>query len=187
MLALSIQNNVKTTILNCAKNIAKEQGLHNMNIRTVAKQAGIAIGTIYNYYPTKDSLILAVCENFWKSAFETIDFTVFQTMDFLDALEYLYYQLADYLKDFKENWIDQLSKLDIKNKKIGKYKEAHYLDKLRMSIIIALKNNVTICTTYSHDELEKISLFIFDNFIILLKKDEQDFTFFKKILEKILC
>ena len=40
--------NQKETILSAAKNIAIEQGITKINIRSVAQNSGIAIGTVYN-------------------------------------------------------------------------------------------------------------------------------------------
>ena len=45
--------NPKDMIFQSAKSIAKNKGIDKVNIRLVAKDCGIAVGTIYNYFPQK--------------------------------------------------------------------------------------------------------------------------------------
>ena len=43
----------KEELLAIAKEIAGREGIGNLNIRRLASESGIAIGTVYNYYPSK--------------------------------------------------------------------------------------------------------------------------------------
>ena len=51
-------------ILEQALLIAKKEGIDKLSIRKLASACGIAIGSVYNYYPDKDTLVTAVAENF---------------------------------------------------------------------------------------------------------------------------
>ena len=53
----------KEELLAIAKEIAGREGIGNLNIRRLASESGIAIGTVYNYYPSKGDLIGAVMED----------------------------------------------------------------------------------------------------------------------------
>jgi AcrR family transcriptional regulator len=47
-------------ILDCAATIATEGGYDAVKMRTVADDAGIAVGTLYRYFPTKPHVLVAV-------------------------------------------------------------------------------------------------------------------------------
>jgi AcrR family transcriptional regulator len=47
-------------ILDCAAAIATEGGYDAVKMRTVADDAGIAVGTLYRYFPTKPHVLVAV-------------------------------------------------------------------------------------------------------------------------------
>ncbi|MGN0978434.1 MAG: TetR/AcrR family transcriptional regulator [Faecousia sp.] len=59
----------KEAILQVCREIASEQGLPALNMRAVAKKCGIALGTLYNYFPDKDALLLATVESIWADIF----------------------------------------------------------------------------------------------------------------------
>ncbi len=50
----------KTEILRCAKSLFSEKGFKNTNISDITKMAGIASGTFYLYYASKDQLFMDI-------------------------------------------------------------------------------------------------------------------------------
>ena len=69
----------ETDILNISKKYISKNGLSSFNVRTITKECGISIGTLYNYFPSKSDLIIAAVESVWKEIFEP--FTHFHTAD----------------------------------------------------------------------------------------------------------
>lgn len=59
----------KEAILKVCRKIASENGLTSLNMRLVADECNIALGTLYNYYSNKDDLLLATVESIWKDIF----------------------------------------------------------------------------------------------------------------------
>ena len=57
---------MRDTLLNSARDIADTEGIDAVNIRSIAKRAGIASGTVYNYFSNKDEILLALTEEYWK-------------------------------------------------------------------------------------------------------------------------
>lgn len=49
--------------------IVAEKGMKALNMRLVADQCHIALGTLYNYYADKNALVLATVESIWKDIF----------------------------------------------------------------------------------------------------------------------
>jgi AcrR family transcriptional regulator len=52
----------KNQILDAAAVVFAEKGFHSTTIRDIARQAGIADGTIYNYFENKPALLLGIFE-----------------------------------------------------------------------------------------------------------------------------
>lgn len=50
----------KLMIYNCAKELFIKNGFKDTNISDIAKMAGMAVGTIYNYYPSKEKLFMDI-------------------------------------------------------------------------------------------------------------------------------
>jgi AcrR family transcriptional regulator len=51
-----------TTLLDAAARLLVREGYAGVNTNAIAKQAGISIGSLYQYFPSKDALIAAVHE-----------------------------------------------------------------------------------------------------------------------------
>lgn len=49
----------KEAILQVCRKITAERGLTALSMRSVAAELGIGLGTLYNYFPDKDALLLA--------------------------------------------------------------------------------------------------------------------------------
>ena len=55
----------KEIILDAACQLASEKGAGALNIRSVASRCGVAVGSVYNYYPNKSELVADAVEKFW--------------------------------------------------------------------------------------------------------------------------
>ena len=60
------KNTSTEEIMRSCRKIVAEQGLPALNMRTLAKECGIALGTLYNYYSDKDELVIAAIESVWQ-------------------------------------------------------------------------------------------------------------------------
>ena len=50
-----------------------ESGYGAMTIRSVAKACGVGVGTVYNYYPSKDALVAQFMLEDWKNCIDAIE------------------------------------------------------------------------------------------------------------------
>ncbi|MBR0599342.1 TetR/AcrR family transcriptional regulator [Sinanaerobacter chloroacetimidivorans] len=53
-------NDKKADILKCGRELFSTKGFKDTNIAEITKMAGIATGTFYNYYPSKDKLFMEI-------------------------------------------------------------------------------------------------------------------------------
>lgn len=61
---------LRETILQNTKTILLNQGCEKLTIRSVAAVCHVAVGTVYNYFPSKDILIASVMVEDWEDALE---------------------------------------------------------------------------------------------------------------------
>ncbi len=60
-----IIENVRTRLLEEARNMLLEFNYHELNMRTIAKRCNIGIGTFYNYFPNKEAIIGEIFRTDW--------------------------------------------------------------------------------------------------------------------------
>lgn len=58
-------------LLAACRSIAATHGLTALNMRAVAAAANVAVGSVYNYFPSKGDLILATVEDIWRDIFHS--------------------------------------------------------------------------------------------------------------------
>jgi AcrR family transcriptional regulator len=64
----------RTQILDAATRVFAEKGLHRATIKDVARAAGVADGTIYNYFANKDALLIGILDRVNESQRRAADF-----------------------------------------------------------------------------------------------------------------
>ena len=68
-----ILENVRDEILEKARKILMEEGAEQLTMRHVADACGIAPGTIYNYFDSKEKLLAVVLFDDWREKYEGIE------------------------------------------------------------------------------------------------------------------
>ena len=62
----------RETLLDAAAAEFAQQGFEQANINTISTQAGFAKGTVYNYYPSKQALLLALIDDIARDHLECL-------------------------------------------------------------------------------------------------------------------
>src|SRR5271156_555156 len=60
-------------ILEASARILESEGLRGFNTNSVAAKAGVSVGSLYQYFPNKDALMMAMIERFEDAAQEAIN------------------------------------------------------------------------------------------------------------------
>ena len=67
-----IIENLEEEIAKCSLKLFKENPYQNVSMRKIASEVGIAVGTLYNYYPNKWELYIGVFEESWKETYQIL-------------------------------------------------------------------------------------------------------------------
>lgn len=60
-------------IFQAAMDLFGEHGYQGVDMKKISKKVGIAVGTLYNYYPNKQQLFLDVFQKSWHGTLATLD------------------------------------------------------------------------------------------------------------------
>lgn len=137
----------KEELLDTARQIVFQEGIDQLSIRVLAKKLNISVGAVYNYFPSKSDLLLAIVESFWKGIFHKDICILSETLPFADFYEVVYHRLAEHMEDFFSVLLGQLDILRNTEKERGKLMEERYQQHIREGFLYALQQD---CDTPEH-------------------------------------
>ena len=80
---------LQETLLDLARQVVETEGIDAINIRSLAGRAGVATGTVYNYFANKDEILLALTEEYWRQTLFEMNAAI--NTDSFCELVHLYY------------------------------------------------------------------------------------------------
>ena len=67
-----IIENLESKLIQEARKQIEQSGYGSMTVRSVAKACGVGVGTVYNYFPSKDDLLATYLLSDWKECMAAI-------------------------------------------------------------------------------------------------------------------
>lgn len=173
----------KDEIFQIAKNIIVSDGSSSLTIRRLAKEANISVGSVYNIFGTKDDLLLLLIKDYWSTALEQIIKESKNNENTITKLELLYKGFKKATEVFHTDWLHDLMSASMTNPKILEI-STYYKKEIEKTIQEILNEDSHVRENSLSSEA--LADFIFENMIILLKKQAKELGFFKLVLEKII-
>lgn len=161
-----------------AKELCCRHGLSQVNIRAVAARCGVAVGSIYNYFPTKADLIAAVIEDFWRQAAHRDSCAPVPGETFPAYVGRLYDQLFRDLSSFQAGFLAQITALSAEEREKGRALEAKCFSHIRDGLAAALAQTPG---RFQGRETELADL-TFRVMLSLLKEGAPDCAFLQEVL-----
>lgn len=177
----------RAELLSAARDIARESGLSQVNIRAVAARCGVAVGSLYNYFPTKADLIAAVLEDFWRTAIHVDACIPAPGEAFPAYVGRLYADLARSLAAFQSGWLSQLTAQGGEERQKGRALEAKCFDHMKRGIRAALDQSGAggpVLAT-EEDRAAFVEL-VFSLLLSLLRQGQPDCAYLQRVLKALL-
>ena len=130
----------KEEILEVSRKMILEKGVSSFSMRTVAGKCGVAVGSIYNYYPSKTELLSDTIESIWNEIFAP-----FYAVAEFDSILTCVSKLFDTMKEGERNYpaffsVHSLS-FASEEKKFGKARMFHFFDGLEQKLADCLQKD----------------------------------------------
>ena len=150
--------------------------------RTIAQKAGIATGTMYNYFSNKEELLLALTEEYWMQALPEINAAI--TADsFCEQLKELFVFLRDRIDQSAGSLMNSLGGLE----SLGQTRMASMQSMLEASLMQRMEQDTAIREDIWNAQFtrQQFTRFIMRNITTLLKANAPmtDLCFFLTIIE----
>ena len=92
-------------ILQTARTILLEEEDSAFSMRSIAERCGIACGTIYNYFPGKDSMLAAILMHDWMDILERMHASVQQAQSFSAGIRSMYDIMSEFVNCYRGIWL----------------------------------------------------------------------------------
>jgi AcrR family transcriptional regulator len=181
-----IIENPKQLILGEAKRILYSEGYAKLSMRNISKACGIALGTIYNYYPTKHDLVIGMMTDYWHENMNKLESIRSTEGSFYDKLDKLFDQLSSFIKTFKDEWLNPGFYAQPDYVRRGTKEENLYVDKLTDLIQGILDKEIKEGRIKSKIASSEAARFILMNFVTIIQMPAFEYSDFKKILKEII-
>lgn len=109
-----IIENLNEIILTEAKTELFEKGYNNMTMRSVACACHIAVGTLYNYFDSKDVLIAEIMLQDWKEIMDEVRKQCKLSEDIFDGFKIMYDGVSQFCNRYDSIWTQYGKSLSIK-------------------------------------------------------------------------
>ncbi|MGM0432118.1 MAG: TetR/AcrR family transcriptional regulator [Spirochaetota bacterium] len=98
----NISEEKQNTVLKAAQSEFARRGYSAASINTIAKQAGISIGSMYSYFPSKEALFLTIIDGGRLLLQEALDQVVQKSGTFFDKMHLLLEESVSYARQYPE-------------------------------------------------------------------------------------
>ena len=102
--------NVREKLMAEAKRQVNENGFAALSVRSVAKGVGICLGTVYSYFPSKESLVIAFMTEDWNLCRDKMIACIKKEDDPISALRCVYEINFAYFLENKHIFSDNAAK-----------------------------------------------------------------------------
>ncbi|MGN0629900.1 MAG: TetR/AcrR family transcriptional regulator [Ruminococcus sp.] len=169
----------KEKIMQVCRRIASEKGLKALNMRAVAGECGIALGTLYNYFSDKEELLIAAITSVWQDIFSlTEQKENSPTLLFSEYVEKVFINVSERFRDYPDFFTAHSVAVTASGKDRAKNAMETCTDKIRDLLLAALRRDNLVSPQAFKDSFSEESFvdFILDSIILLLIQQKSSDT-----------
>lgn len=101
--------NLKEKLMEEAKKQLMEVGYEAMMISSLAKACGVGVGTVYNYFPSKEAILHACISEDWNKNMEIIDSVSKYSPNYDAVIHCIYDQIALFYREHQYIYRDSVT------------------------------------------------------------------------------
>ena len=181
-----IIENPKQLILSKAKELLYNEGYTKLSMRSLSKACGIALGTIYNYYPTKQELIIEMMTDYWQNYLDSVQNIANSNADFYIKLNNIFNELRVFIESFRQFWLTPQLYDSPEYVKGGLRKEDMFMEKLIIIFKEILEKEHAVNNIHIKLGTYETANFIIMNFITMVQMPFFKYSSFELVLKELL-
>lgn len=178
--------NPKELILGKAQEILYRDGYQKLSMRTLAKECEIALGTIYNYYPTKKELITEMMEGYWMNYLKQVRKIAGSETEFYRKLKDIYNELVVVIRNFRQFWLTTELYDEKECVENGLQKEYGFMEELIRILEEVLLDGQAKEELQIKQGAHNTAGFIMMNFITMVQRPLFSYEVFEQFLKELL-
>ncbi len=174
---------LRNTLLNLSHKIADTEGIEAVNIRSIARKAGVATGTVYNYFSNKEEILLVLTEEYWRQTLAEMESSV--TADsFCGQVEEMFFFLKERIDQSAGKLMNSLRSVET----AGLARMASMQSALETAFVYRIEQDPEIRKDVWSETFtkEQFARFIMVNLMMLLKTKAPDIDFFLAIIRRTI-
>lgn len=178
----------KEKILEVSIALLKQGGANQLNMREIAKSCQVAVGSIYNYFPTKGELTIAIMEKMWGKIFHSVMDRMELDAGFVRLTAVMYERLKASREEYGNLFIIHRTLLEPDSRIQGKSVMMQYFGHITDKLLESLRSDKLVKKKIWTEEFtpEAMVEFVWDNMLILMSKEEANSDFLIQILNHVL-
>ncbi len=173
-------SSMRNDLLLAAHQILREEGIDAITIKHLSNKTNVVPGTIYNYFSSKDEILLALATEYWLQAIETIQ--LHHSSSFVDCVNYMLHTLKENMDQQGKVLMDHVQS----SKKRGAIRLNETYQQLKDSLIQQLQKDEHVCIQWDEHYSQKVFVDFVLNNVLIIVNQEDDGNFFKQLLTQVL-
>lgn len=163
----------KEEILSVSKKIAADKGIQFLNMRNVAENCGVAVGSVYNYFPSKNDLMIATIEGIWKEIIQGIS-NCGVSSGFLENVENLFYGVKSGGEKYPFFFGIHSMSIAKSGKDKGRETMNQYFEFIKSDLLLSLEEDRRVDQGFFSEKCTRMDFveFVFQNLISLLIREQ---------------
>lgn len=178
----------KEKLLLAAKEVAKKEGLSALQMRSLASAAGVAVGSVYNYFPNKNALLTEVVSSIWFDMFHAKTEETTGNMGFCQSVSHLFTQIQKGIAAYPNFFAAHQTIFENGDKENALALRESAFSHIEKSLLGSLEADPQICLHVFDENLTKEALvsFTFTHLLALWNSGAKDCDSLTIILKKLL-
>lgn len=166
-------------LIKVSQEMLREKGYQAFNIREVAGRCSIATGTLYNYFPNKNALMVKLMIFHWEETYGELDRLEGERVDLYERLRVLYRRMSEFVQTFSDFWFDY--SINVKRVEPADHR-ARFMGGLVDRVGTMIEDSPYEPVLPSED----IAALIVSNLLTMSQMEIMDYGIFESVLRKLL-
>lgn len=174
-------------LLAASKSIAASQGLTALNMRAVAAAANVAVGSVYNYFPSKAELVTATVQEIWRGIFHAAG-SCAEAGDFCACVEWLFSSIRTGAEEYPDFLRAHMSGFAAQDRKKARQAMEEAFGHMRTSLEQVLQRDERVRPDAFGPDLDQKQFvaFVFSSLMAGLAREESDCATLLAIIRRVL-